>query len=120
MRHKQGPRLEVKSSLLQRSSKVGPQLCRKNHGPLFDCITRMRVCVCVCVCASVCVSMSDMINMCHRRRTMCVCHMFNKVLTYLLTYDWSVTDDCILLKNCDWTLTGDSMHNERLVTLLNL
>jgi len=49
MRHKQGPRLEVKSSPLQRSSKVGPQLCHKNHGPLFDCITRMCVCVCVCV-----------------------------------------------------------------------
>jgi len=41
--------LEVKSSPLQRSSKVGPQLCHKNHGPLFDCITRMCVCVCVCV-----------------------------------------------------------------------
>jgi len=43
----------VKSSLLQRSSKVGPQLCHKNHGPLFDCITRMCVCVCVCVCVYV-------------------------------------------------------------------
>jgi len=43
----------VKSSLLQRSSKVGPQLCHKNHGPLFDCITRMCVRVCVC-CGAVC------------------------------------------------------------------
>jgi len=46
----------VKSSLLQRSSKVGPQLCHKNHGPLFDCITRMCVCVCVlwqCACRTI-------------------------------------------------------------------